>query len=143
MSSLKKLQEKIGTSSAITFSKYFNIYNILIFLGRLEIDQAINKNDENEEAINDKRSNETEIRILKLEEQLEKMRQMVNENENENNRIARANSNKRLINLENDENERLIINKKTQDLEKKQINRTDSKHRIVEQTENVILGINL
>ena len=80
---------------------------------------------------------------MKLEEQLEKMRQMVNENENENNRIARANSNKRLINLENDENERLIINKKTQDLEKKQINRTDSKHRIVEQTENVILGINL
>jgi hypothetical protein len=113
MSSLKKLQEKIG---------------------RLEIDQNNNNNDEND----NKRTNETENRILKLEEQLEKMRKMVNENEfeNQNIRIDWSNRNKGFIDLENDG-----IEKEQLDAEKKQTHRV--KPQISEQIENVIYLIKI
>jgi hypothetical protein len=107
MSSLRQLQEKIS---------------------RLELDQNnVNNNNNNNNMDEPKvhietKTNDTENRILKLEEQLDKMRRMVNENDNSaNNRHDWANSNKRLENLEKDaalyETEQYFTDRNYQDLE--------------------------
>ena len=117
MSSLRKLQEKIN---------------------KLELeknnDDALNYYfaGEPKPASDGKANSETENRILKLEEQLEKMRQMVNDNEQDypNNRLDWINSNKRITDLEKDatvyEADQLFTDRTFQDLEHK-LRKNDSK----------------
>lgn len=124
MNSLKQLQEKIN---------------------RLEIEQINTDRDNNVNDANgddarlnlEIKTNETENRIQKLEEQLERMRKMVNENENKSSngnedklpenkdKYDWANTNKRLNNLERDtmlyDTEQFFTDRSLQNLEQRLI----------------------
>ena len=138
MNSLKKLQEKISrleiNQNDFNNSNVVNPHEVVVI-------------DDNNHDNNINKANETEIRILKLEEQLEKMRQMVSENEqhdHKNNRFEWSN-NKRSINLEKDaiefEKERFFTERKPQDFDNDLI-RNSSKQIIIEHDEPVILNHN-